>query len=1172
MNLLVPILLALAITHASNLFSTTNSSDELSDTSALSYICVNHSSATNSTFSIAASTLKQKSFSSASKLSERSTSYSSSWFTFSLLLLAGDLEVNPGPNYKYPCGSCFRPCKINQQSIQCDSCDSWYHRKCVQLSEEMFNSLANSSVSWICCQCGLPNFSSTLFNSSISQTDNSFDPLRSPPPSPTPRFRPGISSTPKAPARHFQMSPSQIPNDRNNSSKNKNMGTNRSPSPSRNNISSLLINFRSLPNKKDFVTGLLSAHSESRNIDIIFGTETWLNDSILNSELNLSDYNIHRRDREDRQGGGVFLCVKKSLNSTLVAKGKHSETVFAKINVRGKPPVILACAYRAPDLSFDQCKILCDEISEVKNKFRNSLFWLAGDFNIPDIDWTTHKIADVHTYSEPINQLFLDLAYDHGLHQTVRHPTRGDNILDLFFTNNISLVKNTEVVSGVSDHDAAIVDSRLQLLHQKQPKRKIRLWNKANIDQIKRDADAFKNLFIDTHKDLGVNDMWLFIKKNLLTILENNVPSKTSSSKFWLPWISTTTKRLIRNKNIWYKKAKARNDEKTWKKYKEIKRVAQKECRKSHEEYVKDLITEDNSNKKFWTYIKTQRQEKAGVSDLIKDNHLITDPEGKANVLNEQFCKVFSTPDPIPSGATTCTTDDPPHNELHTIHIAKQGVLKLLLNINENKATGPDDIPGKLLKICAHELHEIFTILFQTSLNQGIVPDDWKHAIIHPLFKKGDKTNSENYRPLSMTCIPCKLQEHIIHSTIMGFLDHNNLLTDTQHGFRKNRSCETQLITTVRDFANCLNTSSQVDAVLLDFSKAFDKVDHRLLLKKMEKLGIKGDILAWTSSFLHMRTQQVLVDGSFSNSSPVLSGVPQGTVLGPLLFLIYINDIHKDLSPGTFIRLFADDSLLYRIIRTVADTITLQRDLDILQQWEISNKMQFHPDKCQILQITNKRNPINSTYYIHGTSLKLFDSAKYLGITIDSKLSWDPHCKNTYNKASFMLSFLERNLKKCPPHIKLKCFNALVRPILEYSCSVWDPYKSTQIDRLEKLNKRAARFITGNHVLEHGNTKKNMTTLGWPPLQERRAQIKLQTFYKIKNNIIHVPLDDLSPLHTPRRPFNYFVPRSTVDAHLHSFFPSSIRLWNSLPEPIKSSDSVNTFKSSISNVNICSSY
>ncbi len=163
-------------------------------------------------------------------------------------------------------------------------------------------------------------------------------------------------------------------------------------------------------------------------------------------------------------------------------------------------------------------------------------------------------------------------------------------------------------------------------------------------------------------------------------------------------------------------------------------------------------------------------------------------------------------------------------------------MLALLRNINENKATGPDGIPGKLLKEIAPEISEVLTIFFQKSLDLGTVPDDWRHAIIHPLFKKGDKSNPANYRPLSLTCILCKIQEHILHSNIMGFLDSHNLLTDTQHGFRKGRSCDTQLITTIRDFANSLNSSSQVDAILLDFSKAFDKVDHNLLLKKNGKL------------------------------------------------------------------------------------------------------------------------------------------------------------------------------------------------------------------------------------------------------------------------------------------------------------------------------------------------
>ena len=221
---------------------------------------------------------------------------------------------------------------------------------------------------------------------------------------------------------------------------------------------------------------------------------------------------------------------------------------------------------------------------------------------------------------------------------------------------------------------------------------------------------------------------------------------------------------------------------------------------------------------------------------------------------------------------------------------------------------------------------------------------------------------------------------------------------------------------------------------------------------------------------------------------------------------------------------------------------------------------------------TNKRKPILHFYQIHGTDLKPFDSAKYLGVTIDRKLGWDPHISYVYNKASFMMSFLERNLRKCPSNTKLKCINALVRPILDYGCCVWDPRKSTQIDRLEKINKRAARFVTGNYTLRHGNTKQNMELLGWSPLQERRANIKLKMFYKIRSESVFAPLDDLIPLNTPRRPLNYFVPQSLTDTHLQSFFPSTIRLWNSLPESVKSADSIDTFEGALSSITIRTTY
>ena len=299
-----------------------------------------------------------------------------------------------------------------------------------------------------------------------------------------------------------------------------------------------------------------------------------------------------------------------------------------------------------------------------------------------------------------------------------------------------------------------------------------------------------------------------------------------------------------------------------------------------------------------------------------------------SNLFNDQFYKVFSDPD------EPCTINNLKTNSktINNIKISKNGVLKLLQGINENKATGPDDIPGKFLKLCSNELADVFCILFQTSLNSGEIPTDWKQAHIFPLFKKGDKCNVENYRPISLTCIACKLLEHIVHSTTMDFLDSCKILSPFQHGFRQGRSCETQLLTTLNDFSKTLNKSEQTDAVLLDFSKAFDKVDHKILLAKLKAIGIQGPLLNWMSSFLTNRLQYVLVDGAISKPCKVLSGVPQGTVLGPLFFLIYINDIQDNLSPGTILRLFADDNLLYRVIRDFYDTLTLQRDKDKLQQ------------------------------------------------------------------------------------------------------------------------------------------------------------------------------------------------------------------------------------------------
>ena len=270
---------------------------------------------------------------------------------------------------------------------------------------------------------------------------------------------------------------------------------------------------------------------------------------------------------------------------------------------------------------------------------------------------------------------------------------------------------------------------------------------------------------------------------------------------------------------------------------------------------------------------------------------------------------------------------------MENIQIHVPGVEKLLRNIDPSKATGPDGIQAIILKESATEISALLTHIFTQSIRSGTLPHDWKEANISPVFKKGDKTKSENDRPISLTSIACKILEHIVVSTIMKHLDNHNILSSCQHGFRRNHSCETQLILTSQDIARAYTHKKQMDMILLDISKAFDKVPHNRLLLKMNHYGMQGQTLSWIKAFLTGRIQSVVFEGAKSEAVPVISGVPQGTVLGPTLFLLYINDLPLQVSSSTT-KLFADDCIVYREIDSPADAKLLQHDLDALQNWE----------------------------------------------------------------------------------------------------------------------------------------------------------------------------------------------------------------------------------------------
>ena len=320
------------------------------------------------------------------------------------------------------------------------------------------------------------------------------------------------------------------------------------------------------------------------------------------------------------------------------------------------------------------------------------------------------------------------------------------------------------------------------------------------------------------------------------------------------------------------------------------------------------------------------------------NGRLESDNTNKANILNAQFRSVFTQENDILPNLPPSYSTVP---SISNFTISIEGVSKLLSDLNPLiKATGPDGVPARILKVATEEIAPALTKIFEKSLETGAVPSAWRRANIFPIYKKGDRTDASNYRPVTLTAICSKVLEHIIHSQIMQHFDKYSVLSDKQHGFRTKHSCESQLLLTVNDLTSSLNSKSQTDMVIMDFSKAFDTVPHNRLLLKLDRYGIRGNLLAWISNFLKCRVQRVVVGGEHSAWTDVVSGVPQGTGLGPLLFLAYINDLPNNLNSE--VRLFADDCVVYRQIQNDFDHTLLQDDLITLEKWQNDWQMSFN--------------------------------------------------------------------------------------------------------------------------------------------------------------------------------------------------------------------------------------
>ena len=992
------------------------------------------------------------------------------------------MESNPGPVPK--CGTCFKPVAKSHHSIECDTCQQWVHIKCGKVTLKEYKQLLNQShFDWSCPQC---------LQVPASSTETSTDDINH-----------------ECPAADLKI---------------------------------MSINCNSLvgSEKRCQLMQLIDEHQP----DIICGCETKLDNTIYDQEVFPTDtYEIYRKDNKKGEGG-VFVAIRSSIASShQPALNTDCEIIWVSIKMlNDRKPLYIGSFYRSPTANHDQYQILEElnrslELLTSHQSLPNII--LCGDFNLPDSDWGTYEVVDQPQYPAKLTNCALDIIWDNFLTQVNEEPTRFDKILDLVLTTEPDNVQYVSVVPGMSDHEAVITGIARKPFRLKNAKRTVYIYKRANTYAIREDISKLCETLND-YSPADAQTLWAEFKKTIITSTQRNVPTKRLSTRWNLRWVTPRIRRLCQRKKRAWKQSKRSGKLQDWERYQELKRAVRKELTREETNFTNSLLNENEltNTKKFFALINNKRTQVSRIPVLVVENATITDAKEKAEALAAQYSSVF----------TKENDDALPHCDIvnnqcmQPITFTEPGVYKQLKSLDPSKAKGPDNIPTKILKETAEECAPILTKLFNLSYQSGIIPDDWKDANVHAVFKKGSKVKPANYRPVSLTSVCCKIIEHIIHSSVMKFLQQNKILVKFQHGFRAGHSCETQLITTIDDLATNMDEKCQTDMIILDFSKAFDTVPHRRLILKLKAYNIDSKTIRWIEQWLHMRSQTVVVDGQQSKASQVISGVPQGTVLGPLLFLLYINDIASGTS--STIKLFADDCVIYRRVTTAADCLALQSDLDKLVSWSDKWLMSFNVKKCVTMTITNKKTRISadSPYNIRGVPLDEVTTAKYLGVTLSENLSWKPHINEICTKAGNTLSFLRRNFSRANTSIKSRMYTTLVRPQMEYACAVWDPHSKVNKDKLDKVQRRAARFAHSKYSRRDSVTAM-LTALAWPSLEERRRTSRLNHFQNAVSGKSALTIPNYVKPST-RDPRRYIVPASRINVHKHSYFPQTVRDWN----------------------------
>ena len=925
-------------------------------------------------------------------------------------------------------------------------------------------------------------------------------------------------------------------------------------------ISCFYINARSLRNK--FLE--LQSYVSLENPDIIFITETWVKFSVQDNKFNqrdsLSEYDLQgyilfHYERKGTEGGGVFVYVNEVLkpNEMIgVKEDNNIESVWVEIICKNDKRIKLGNFYRPPGINI-QNELEASLFQEIRNVVDgNNLVVIVGDFNYADINWNDR------TYTYPTSGKFIEFCEDIFLNQYVEGSTRGENTLDLIFSNQ-EIIENLRVGEnfGFSDHQIIRFDLKLES--------KTHINNAMVPDFRRANWEGFLG------KMNGLNweylfhgkttyEMWDIFKTLLDNFTKQFIPMRRirKNKKVKPKWMNGEIKRLIKETRKAYQIQKSNSSEENQQRFRQLLHTKKGEIRKSKRLCEIELANNIKDSKQFFKYFSNNKKQKSSIGPLLEEGNIISTDIEIADILNNHFGSVFTTENLNNIPDFNLSHNKKIESPMALIRITERVIRKGITNLKVSKSPGPDEISPKILKMSIDSTSKALNLIFNRSVMYGEVPTDWKSANVVPIFKKGSQSDKNNYRPVSLTSIVGKLLESIIRERLQKFLEENKLINSSQHGFTKGKSCLTNLIEFFERVFEWYDQGDSLDIIYLDFSKAFDKVPHKRLIKKLEGYGIQEDVLRWIAEWLGDRKQRVQLNGHRSGWMEVRSGVPQGSVLGPLLFTIFIDDIDEQVLCE--ISKFADDTKIASQVNTLNDIRLLQRSLDKLVAWANKWEMRFNVNKCGVMHI-GKRN-LEYQYQMSDGWVKSIDEERDLGVVISKDLKFSRQCLMAKNKANSMLGIINRGVSYKASEVISKLYRSYVRPHLEYCIQFWKPINVKDADMLEGVQRRATKMIPSLRNLSY---EERLKRLGMFSLRRRRIRGDMIEVFKMIHGIDKVNLGKLFIMDEDRRTrghdFCLKIKRHVnSNIGLNFFTRRVINYWNQLSDVVVDCKSLDTFK------------